>query len=185
MLRCCDATFRTREIILSEFVTGPAFLKQYYPINSALPCNSASRQVVDRQKLTSIWSRFEPNIALPRFLQISVIFPARLLEVISALKADFCRGEQTMEAVGRCGLEIVSRGLTRVASHGADLVRRFASNFPPNFASHSDRLRISPRDGHTRLEPSSIASRETSTGLLLRCHAVTAVQQPSIMRSSI
>jgi len=91
-----------------------------------------------------------------------------------------------MEAVGRCGLEIVSRWLTRVTSHGADLASgALLQIFPPNFASHSDRLRIFPRDGRTCLEPSSIASRETSTGLLLRRQAVTAVQRPSIMRSSI
>jgi hypothetical protein len=122
MLRCNISN--PARLFCRSLWPAPRFLKQ--PVsarsNSALPCNSASRQVVDRQKLTSIWSRFELNIALPRFLQISVTFPARLLEVISALKADFCRGGQTMEAVGRCGLEIVSRGLTRVTSHGADLV---------------------------------------------------------------
>jgi hypothetical protein len=65
-----------------------------------------------------------------------------------------------MEAVGRCGLEIVSRWLTRVTSQGADLASSaLLQIFPPNSASHSDRLRVFPRDGRTCLEPSSIVSQ--------------------------
>jgi hypothetical protein len=49
--------------------------------------------------------------------------------VIFAVKADICRGEQAMGAVGRCGREIVSRSTSRFVARCGFGIRRFDSNF--------------------------------------------------------
>jgi hypothetical protein len=59
-----------------------------------------------------------------------------------AVKADICRGEQAMGAVGRCVARLY-RARCRGLSHGGDLASGdLIQIFSPSFASHSDRLRI-------------------------------------------
>ena len=99
--------------------------------------------LVDRQKLTAIWSRFGLNNVFARFHHIPVIC-SRELEVMSAVKADICRGEQAVEAVGTVrfrdciSLADANYG-ARVALASGGLIQIFR-------ASLSDRLRIFPHD---------------------------------------
>jgi hypothetical protein len=86
---------------------------------------------VDRQKLALIWSRFGLNNVLAGFHHIPVISRPRA-GVVSAATADNFQEDQ---AGGWCGFEIVSRWLTRIATHGAPLASGDVIQiFPTKFA---------------------------------------------------
>jgi hypothetical protein len=85
---------------------------------------------VDRQKLTPIWSRFGLNNVSARFHHIWVISQPESWRSFPPLRADMCRGERAVGAVGTARFrDCISLADANCGARCGFGIRRFDSNF--------------------------------------------------------